>query len=126
MGAAEQRRRATAHYLDNVAEQRGPFFRGHGRKLAVGSPDQEAIEIHPQKPLDALGKPMNVDAAIGHEWRDCNIEKSFEPGLGFARRHRSQRLQPPDAVRSARLQNPSNAVAKCLKTTPSSDFQAES
>jgi hypothetical protein len=69
---------------------------------------------------------MKVDASIGHEWRDRNIEKSFEPGLGFARRHRSRRLQPRDAFRSAYPQNPSNTVAKCLKTTPCSDFQPES
>jgi len=94
MGAAKQCRRATVDDLDHVAEQRGPFLRRHGCKLAVGSPDQQSVEIHRQEPFDALGQPMKIDASIGHEWRDGNIEKAFEPGLGFARRHRSQHLQP--------------------------------
>jgi hypothetical protein len=59
---------------------------------------------------------MKIDASIGHEWRDGNIEKAFEPGFKFDRRHRSQRLQPRDAVRPALPPNPNNTVAKCLNT----------
>src|SRR5262249_27794378 len=110
------RRCTAADNLDHATEQRGPLLRRHGCKLAVGSPDQESVEIHPQKPFDALGQPMKIDASIGHERRDGNIEKAFEPGFGFARRHRSHRLQPGAAVRLALPPNPNNTVAKCLNT----------
>mgnify|MGYP000998085022 CR=1 FL=1 len=72
---------------DNVHdtnEQYLAFVGSHGREFAVGSPNQKPIELHINQSLDIVGEAGKVDACVGREWRDGDIEYSLQPRLRFA------------------------------------------